>query len=470
MRKFLPIAFAAALLFGGAGCSLAPQVQIKPVTLEYWRTQDDQDTMADQIAAYKKLHPNVDIVYRKMREEDYEKLLLEAFAENRGPDIFSIPNVWLGGWKNKILPIPKEIVIPTQEVNAQKKIVTVKKKTPGLSILDFRNRFVEGVTKELVQPVFEKEGKPPTDMIMGLPLSADTLAMYYNKDILKKGQIEKPPATWRDVQDLAARLTILEAPDPAHPGEQVTAIKQSGAAIGGSKNIQYATDLLASLMTLNGAQMAEDSYGYATFSHFTQESEDAGKQYPPGVEALMFYQSFTIPGSQGYSWNADMPNSLDAFITGRTALYFGLPYDMQKIRERAPKLDFGIAPLPLIDATRPGGILHYPVEVVAKKTAHPDEAWDFLEFLTAEDQAGPFLTASKRPTALRSLINAQLTDVDIAPFAGQVLNARAWYRGNDYAKVEDAFNYMIDWRPTIERPDYITTVAEGENKVNETLR
>ena len=73
--RHLPIAVIASMLLSGAGCNLAPQVQIKPVTLEYWRIQDDQPAMADQIEAYRKLHPNVEIVYRKMREEDYEKLL-----------------------------------------------------------------------------------------------------------------------------------------------------------------------------------------------------------------------------------------------------------------------------------------------------------------------------------------------------------------------------------------------------------
>lgn len=468
MRKFLPLALLSSLLLFGFSCNLAPQVQIKPVTLEYWRVQDDPSTMADQIEAYRKLHPNVEIVYRKMREEDYEKLLLEAFAENRGPDIFSIPNVWMGNWQSKILPVPKEITIPTQTVNAQKKIVTVNKKTAGISILEFRNRFVEGVTKELIQPITEKEGKPPVDMIMGLPLSAETPAMFFNRDILKKGAIEKPPGTWRDVQEVAAKLTILQDPDPAHPGDPVTAIKQSGAAIGSSRNTQYNVDIVASLMSQNGADLADEGYGFASFSRYTPRSE--GKPFPPGVEALMFYQSFAIPGSQAYSWNADMPNSLDAFITGKTALYFGFPYDIEKIRERAPKLDFGIAPFPQIDPSSPEEVLHYPVEVVAKKSAHPNEAWDFLMFLTSDEQAGPFLSSAKRPTALRSLIQGQLTDPDIAPFAGQVLTARSWYRGRNYSKVEDAFAYMIDWRPTIERPDYITTVAEGESMVNETFR
>lgn len=465
MRKFLPIALLASLLLAGAGCNLAsgPQVKITPVTLEYWRIQDDQDTMADQISAYKKLHPNVEIVYRKMREEDYERLLLEAFAENRGPDIFSIPNVWLGAWRSKLLPVPKEITIPTQTVNAKKQIVTVNKTTAALSILDMRNRYVEGVTKDLILPVVEKEGTQPVDKIFAIPLSADTLALFYNKDILKRGNIEKPPATWRDVQEFATKLTILDDADGAPAG----AIKQSGAAIGLARNVQYSTDLLAAIMMQNGARMADEFYGYATFAEFTQDTKE--KTYPPGIEALIFYQSFSIPGTPSYSWNASLPDSLDAFITGKTAFFFGFPSDVKKIRERAPKLDFGIATLPQIDPAKPANILHYPVEVVAKKTAHPNEAWDFLQFLASDEQVAPFLTASKRPTALRSLIQGQLTDPDIVPFASQVLIARAWYKGNDYGKVQEAFNFMIETRPTAERPEYYSIVSVGIELIDRTI-
>lgn len=466
MRKFLSLAVVTLLLVG-AGCNASgggSATPPKPVTLEYWRILDDQDTMAEQIAAYKKLHPNVDIVYRKMREEDYEKILLEAFAENRGPDMFSIPNTWMGAWRAKINPIPKEITVATQTVNAQKKIVTVKQKKNGMTILDMRNRYVEGVTKDLIVP-FVEPGKQPVDKIWGIPLSADTPALFFNRDILKKANFEKPPATWRDVQEYATKLTILETPTDNQP---TTAIRQSGAAIGTAKNVDNFVDILASLMAQNGARLSDEYSGGAAFSQFTEDSRD--KVLPPGTEALMFYQSFAFPGTPSYSWNDDMPQSLDAFITGKTAFYFGFPTDIRKIRDRAPKLDFGIAPMPQVDPSKPTTVLHYPVEVVSKQSEQPDEAWDFLQFLASEEQVGPYLTAAKRPTAIRSLISGQLTEPDIAPFAGQVLTARAWYRGVDYEKVKDAFTFMIDFRPTIEFPDYWPIVAEAEGRVNSTMR
>ncbi len=487
MRKFLPLAaFVSSLLLVGAGCPLLggnSSVQLKPVTLQYWRIQDDPSALDAPIAAYEKLHPNVNVIVTTQREEDYDRTLLEAFALNKGPDIFSVPNTWLGEWTPKLLPMPKETTVATQQVNAQKQIVTVKQKQPTMSILDFTNRYVEGITKDLIISVTDKPGTAPTSHILGLPLSADTLALFYNRDILKRGSIDKPPVTWQDVQADAAKLTIFDT-TPAPAAANVNAanvnaapanvpapdapkvIKQSGAALGLGKNVMNNVDILSAIMWQNGAMMADDS-GYANFANFTPATQ--GKQFPPGIEALIFYQSFAIPTSSNYSWNAQMPQSLDAFIAGKTAFYFGYPSDAAKIRDRSAKIDFGVAPLPQVDTSNPVNVLHYPVEVVSKKTLAPDEAWDFLQFITGPDQVGTFLTATKRPTALRGLIGSQLTDPDIAPFAGQVLTAKSWYKGTDYGKVEAAFNLMIETYPTFLAPEYQPIVAQAVSSVNETV-
>lgn len=478
MRKFLPIAaFVTSLLFVGAGCSLpgGSSAPPKPVTLQYWRIQDDAADLDSAIDAYKKLHPNVNVVVTTQREQDYDRTLLEAFAQNKGPDLFSIPNVWLGEWKAKLLAMPKETTVATQQVNAKQQVVTVKQKQPTMSVLDFTNRYVEGVTKDLITQYVEKPGAAPVPQIIGLPLSADTLALFYNRDMLKRGNIEKPPITWQDLQDDAVKLTVFDTPTDAtntnapaqnFGNEGPKAIKQSGAALGLGKNVMNNVDILSALMWQNGAMMSDES-GYAYFANYTPATSE--KANPPGVEALIFYQSFAIPGSTNYSWNAQMPQSLDAFIAGKTAFYFGYPNDIGIIRDRAAKIDFGIAPLPQIDTGNPVNVLRYPVEVVSKKTEHPDEAWDFLQFIASQDQVGPFLTAAKRPTSLRALIGSQLNDPDIGPFAGQVLTGKSWYKGSDYGKVEAAFTEMIETYPTYQHPEYLPIVNNAVNEVNQTI-
>ena len=463
MRKSILFLLLLPLILIGAGCNLfgPPAVQMKPVTLEYWRTEDDPESLAELITAYQKTHPNVEIVYKKMPVKDYETALLTALAEDRGPDLFSIPNVWLRGWQSKILPLPKETTIPTMVVNQQKQIVAENKKSATLSMIDLRNTYVELVTKDVVlKAPPAKPGAKPVDTIYALPLSLDTLALYYNKQLLKNAGIENPPTTWSELLDQATILTVKD---------DKGGFKQSGVALGLSENVMNFFDIMSALMMQNGAPMADEASGAATFNEWPRSGRE-NRSYPPSVEALLFYDSFAMEGSPNYTWNAEMPDSLDAFVTGRTAFYFGYPVDVREIKDRAPKLDLGLAPLPQVDPEKIYNIARYPVEVVSKKTKHPNEAWDFIQFISQPDKVSSFLFVTKRPTATRSLIREQQANPDIAVFANQILTARSWYKGADYPEAEQAFATMIDSKPTALRPDLNYAVGQAASEVNATLK
>ena len=115
MRKLAPLfLFFILILTSGFGCKLVDkktQEAMKPVTLNYWRVWDGPDAFDGIIANYKQLHPNVNINYRKLRYDEYEKELLDALAEDRGPDIFSIHNTWIKRYENKIVPMPTSITM-----------------------------------------------------------------------------------------------------------------------------------------------------------------------------------------------------------------------------------------------------------------------------------------------------------------------------------------------------------------------
>jgi len=100
----------------------------------------------------------------------------------------------------------------------------------------------------------------------------------------------------------------------------------------------------------------------------------------------------------------------------------------------------------------------YWIETVAKKTAHPDYAWNFLMFAADKEHVIKYLQKTKKPTALRSLIETQLEDADIKPFADQVLTAQSWYRGNDGQATENIFGEMID------------AILKGKNTAEEAMR
>ena len=107
--------------------------------------------------------------------------------------------------------------------------------------------------------------------------------------------------------------------------------------------------------------------------------------------------------------------------------------------------------------------------MVSNKTEHSDEAWEFLQFVSGADQVQSYLDRTGKPTALRSLINSQLEDIDLSVFASQLPTALTWYRGTDAAATEETFDEMIDQMLTSDEPDPVKIVELGATKVNQTI-
>jgi ABC-type glycerol-3-phosphate transport system substrate-binding protein len=457
MRKIAITSLAAALILLGAGCSLLPKKQLQSITLEYWCIDGIEDALAEPVADYSKLHPNITVNITSFPEDKYAEELIEAMAEDRGPDIFRLSNTELRAWESKLLPMPKETQVLTPTVDKNKQIVVAPQKSSTISIKKIYDDYVEAVGKDAIWlgPA-EKEGDPKTNRVWGLPLSLGNLALFYNKDLLKKADVESPPTTWRDFNDQAKKLTVVTSDGK---------IKQSGAALGISENVRHNADIVMAVMGQNKATL-NDANGYASFNRYPEGSE--GGAVPPGAEAVAFLASFAVQGSENFMWDETMPDSLEAFVTGKLAFYLGLPGDVALIRERAPGLDFGLSSLPQVDPSAPLNIAHYPVETVSKKTAYPNESWDLLNFLSRSDEAQKYLLAAKFPTALRSLIRDQITNPDVMAFSSQLLVSESWYYGEDYAEAEDALAELIDWRPTEKESDWTNQTTRAVGAINST--
>jgi ABC-type glycerol-3-phosphate transport system substrate-binding protein len=453
----------ASLSFLGLGCrgeSAAVQQASKPFVLKFWSVFDDEDAYAEVFAAYRQIHPNIVIEYRKFTFDEYQGALLNAIAENRGPDVMAIHNTWFGAWQPRLLPVPAVLSVPYREIQGtiRKEAVTVIRQTPGITLRQLANDYIDAVSGDVVLPTEQTDPRAPlVPRIYGLPLYSDTLALYYNRDLLNNAGVAQPAAFWKEFQEQVKRLTKLD---------ETGAILQSGAALGTADNVERSADILSLLMLQNGAKMVDEN-GKAAFEKFVPEL--GTRQYPPGAEALIFYSDFANPAKEVYSWNDKMPNSLDAFASGKTAYFFGYSYHLATIRQRNPKLNFGIAPFPQIEGNSPVNFANYFALGVSNKTEHPDESWDFVQFLTKVDNAQKYLAATRKPTALRSLVNAQLDDLDLSTFAAELPTAKSWYHGIDAAATESAFEEMI--RQMLADQADPTRIAEiGATKVNQTIK
>lgn len=463
MKRLIPIFLLFVLILtSGFGCKLVDkktQEAMKPVTLNYWRVWDGPDAFTEIIANYKQLHPNVNINYRKLRYDEYEKELLNALAEDKGPDIFSIHNTWVRQYESKIAPMPATITMayPVVKGTVKKETITELRTTKSITLKEIKNNFVDAVYDDVVIKTMDEKEKKLKESVYGLPLSVDTLAMFYNKDLFNNAGIAQPAEFWnKDFQDHVKKLTKQNA-----SGE----IVQAGVALGGSNNVERASDILSVLMMQNGAEMIQDGKT-VTFNVVPQNFQ--GQNYNPGLEALRFYTDFANPAKEVYTWNSNMRNSMELFTQGRLAMIFGYAYHLPTIRAQAPKLNLGIAKLPQIEGNSQSNFANYWVETVSTKSKNTDTAWDFVQFATKAEQAKTYLEKTKKPTALRSLVETQVDNEDVGIFSEQVLTAKSWYKGYDANAMEKIMGEMVD-TVLVGQARIEDVINLGAKKVQQTL-
>lgn len=384
-----------------------------PASLEVWGVYDELDVLKPFIDAYQEQNNHIKIEYRKFSFENYEKELINAFAADKGPDIWFIHNTWLPKHKDKIEEMPVDLM----DLNV------------------FRQSFVDVVEKDFID-----SGK-----IYALPLSVDTLALIYNKDLLNSAGISSPPETWEDLVDDLDKLTKKD---------QWGNILTAGAAIGTAKNIHRSTDILSLLMLQNGTQMVSSDKGKVTID---ERITLKGESYMPGYDALRFYTEFANPSKRVYTWNRQMHYSTDAFIEGKTAMIFDYAYELSGIKNRASYLNFGVAPMPQIKGREFDiNYANYWALAVSKKSKSTKQAWEFIKYLTSKENSEIYLERTKRPTARKDLVDLQKSDQILGVFAKQSLTARTWYQA-DSSAIETIF------------ADAIESVVLGEANLNSVI-
>ncbi len=213
-------------------------------------------------------------------------------------------------------------------------------------------------------------------------------------------------------------------------------IIQSGTSLGLVDNVNRSFDIASLLMMQNGSSMScGDTFCVGG------STKDG---YNPGMEALRFYSDFANPVSDVYSWNSNMENSIDAFAAGKVAYMFGYNYNKEQVKAKNPSLNYYITTVPQIDGSSSEiNYANYFVEVVASKSQHQNEAWDFVKYITAAENVEKYLNATGKPAAIRSILSRQQDNPDVSMFARQAYTARDWYHGKDYAKAESVLNRLV---------------------------
>lgn len=369
--------------------------------INMWGLWDDSDVYDDLISTYQEEHPGVVINYKKYTFSEYEKVVIDALAAGKGPDIWMIHNTWLPKHKTKLSTI------------------TEGKMTP----YEYQKTFVDVAATDFISD----------EQIYGFPLYVDTLALYYNKDLFNTASIPSPPSTWKEFKTNVKSLTKVD---------EFGDIQQAGASIGTAKNINRAVDILYLLMLQNGTKMVNDDKTAAAFDGDNTTSD--GESYVPGLDALIFYTDFANPKKTIYTWNPSMSYSSDAFIEEKAAMMFNYSYQNEIIKGKAPKMNYGVAAVPQIEGSpKRYDFANYWGWVVSNTSGQKDTAWDFLTHLAKQESVKSYCETTKRPASRRDVVNDQLQNPDLQIFAQQALTAQSWYQ-TDPSSIESIFADMIE--------------------------
>lgn len=366
------------------------------IKVTIWGT-DSQQAFDDMIGAYTGPGSGTqsEIKYTQIDPAQYQSKLLAALAAGTGPDMFEIPNRDLPQLESVAAPLPASLSTTFSQVTLQ-------------------NDFPDVVSRDFVSG----------GNIYALPISIDTLAMIYNKDLFNTAGIATVPTTWEELQTDLPKLRVENAQG------QIT---QAALAMGGSeKSIADAPDIIFLLMMQNGAQMNSTDGSSVTFATGGGNNGTGGGSSDAGLNAFNYYLQFANAADPNYTWSDDMGDSLASFEQGKTAVIFDYSSALPAITAAAPFLNYGVAAMPQpANATVAVNYAKYNGLAVSRASTQIAGAWNFIINLTTSAADENIYTKDTgAPGALRAVIAADEADPALAVFAAQELTAQSWHESN----------------------------------------
>lgn len=400
------------------------------VTLEFWGLWDNSDDWEEIIKKFESKtydfngrKVNVSINYTKKDFGSYQEDLKKAKEQNNSPDIFMINSDWLEKYVDTLEPLEGN------EAYAKE-----------YNLVNYDNLPDLFYAKTLMDAVYE-------DRLYGLPLSSDSLALFYNKDLLEKAGIIAPPKSWTEFKDDVKKLTKLNNKDE---------IIQSGAAFGTGENVNRSSDIL-SLLIMQGGGKAIDANGIADINKEIEVSTlDGTEKRFPGKRAIEFYTEFSNPRKEIYSWNLDQKNSIAAFADNKTAMMIGYGYNIKNLLAINPDLNYGISPVPQLENSTPVNFSNTTIPVVSKSDGckvKPIElsdkadcakiSWSFLSFAIEKENSKLYLDSTEKIAARKDLVKEQIEAGEKrSAFASQVESSQSYNKFDD--GIDDILSDMID--------------------------
>lgn len=351
------------------------------VTVVVWGTipQIDFNNIVQKTSLYQS--EVYKIQYVEKSEESFDTDFIEALASDEGPDLFMLPSEKILKHRNKIFPIPYTIFTQRQ----------------------FKDSFIEGA-----EVYMAPEGT------LALPISANPLVMYWNRQIFTDAKLTQPPKYWDEFYSLVGLISKKDG---------ALNISRSLVAFGEFANISHAKQIVLNLAMQAGTPVTVWS-GDSVRSVF---SDSFGKPTIPAEASVNFYTEFANPAKPSYSWNRSLSNSTNYFLSGDLALYFGFASELATLQFKNPNLNFDVTSVP---ASREGGVnvsfANFNAFAITKSSKNANAAFTIASILSGNAGGAAFTEVLNLPPARRDLLGQRQTDAYKIVFYESTMRSATW--------------------------------------------
>ncbi len=270
--------------------------------------------------------------------------------------------------------------------------------------------------------------------VVGFPLLVDPMVVYYNKDILASSNFVNPPHTWNS---LVQTIPILTKRTSQHT------ISQSTIALGEVDNVRHFRDILSTLFlqTGNGIVSINQNTGRASS---TLIIDSISGEISPIEQALSFYTNLANPTNVTYSWHKNLPESMDYFISGRSAFYIGRASEIFTIRDKNPNLNFDVMEMFQTSSnTRPVTYGSFIGVGVLRSSSNFNTAYMVAGMLAEVDNIDSLSKILSIPPVRKDLLRIAQSDPYVSIFFRAAISSFSWPDPNP-VKTRQIFRDMIN--------------------------
>jgi multiple sugar transport system substrate-binding protein len=298
--------------------------------LTMWTRENSARLLESAVKKYSDENKNVQIQITAIPADNFNQQFTAALSSNSAPDIVSVDLV-LAPFYSSIGAF-KDI---TQKYNA----------------LDFKDQ----LSKSMVN-LGQKEGKQ-----FALPFSADVSALIYNKAHFKDAGLdpEKPPVTWKELQEYAKKLTTKDRFGYVYAG---------GSA--GSLMFTFMPYIWG-----NGGD------------YLNENGTKAMINSPQAIEGLQFFADMTLKdktvpaGSPTYT----SQQGFDAFTAGKASMMVNGNFRVADLNTKFSDIDYGVALIPKNEGKAHSSFAGGELIAITSSTKQEEEAWKFINYALSKE-------------------------------------------------------------------------------------